>query len=52
MNNVVNMNNFEKTMTSSQLAELLGKPKKKINEKIREMFPAEIDGSEIKPSKP
>ena len=38
------------TMTSSELAELLGKAKKHINEKIKKLFPKEIEGRIIRPS--
>ncbi|MCY9853993.1 hypothetical protein [Vibrio mediterranei] len=38
------------TMCSSQFAELFGYEKKKVNQKIREMFPDEIDGNKIVPS--
>ncbi|MCP4279524.1 MAG: hypothetical protein GY776_05900, partial [Alteromonas sp.] len=38
------------TMNSTQLAELLGKQKKHINEKIRLMFSDEIEGRVIRPS--
>ncbi len=40
----------EPTMTSNQLAELLGYEKKEINRKIKSMFLSEIDGGEISPS--
>lgn len=40
----------QETMTSSQLAELLGKEKKEINRNIKAMFGDEIDGGRIPPS--
>ena len=39
-----------KTMTSTQLAEMLGKQKKHIHEKIKKMFSEKIDGQIIRPS--
>jgi len=39
--------NNKETMTSTELAALLGYTKSKVNEKIRDMFAAEIDGSFI-----
>jgi len=41
----------ENTMSSTQLAELLGKTKSKVNEQIRKMFSAKIDDSIIGSSK-
>ena len=38
------------TMTSTQLAEMLGYEKKEINRKIKEMFRDKIDGGKIPPS--
>ena len=38
------------TMSSIELAGLLGIEKKEVNRKIRDMFPAEIDGGKIPPS--
>jgi len=43
--------NNELTMSSSQFAEILGYTKKQINLKIKEMFPEEIDGKKILPSR-
>lgn len=42
--------NAEMTMTSSELAELLGYEKKEVNRKIKAMFAEKIDGGEISPS--
>ncbi len=42
--------NQSATMTSSQLAKMLGKQKKHINESIRGMFSEKIDGQIIRPS--
>ena len=44
MNNLISQKN--KTMSSTQLAELLGKEKKEINRLIREMFTDKIEGGE------
>lgn len=49
MNLPINQSNQE-TMTSSQLAHMLGIEKKEVNRKIKSMFPIEIDGGEIPPS--
>jgi phage antirepressor YoqD-like protein len=46
---IVNVSSQE-TMSSTQLAELLGKQKKHIHEKIKKMFPDKIDGRIIRPS--
>lgn len=46
--NEISVNN--KVMTSTQLAELLGKQKKHVNEKIKAMFQDKIDGRVIRPS--
>jgi len=40
----------QETMSSTQLAGLLGKEKKEINRNIKEMFPKEIDGGYFAPS--
>ena len=40
----------EETMTSTQIASIIGYEKKEVNRKIKEMFPVEIDGGEIPPS--
>lgn len=43
-------NNEQQTMSSSQLAELLGYEKKEINRKIKSMFSEKIDGGTVTPS--
>lgn len=47
---VSNSSTKVQTMSSSQLAELLGMEKKEVNRKIREMFPDMVDGGAITPS--
>ena len=42
--------NTNETMTSTELAELLGYEKKRVNQRIKEMFQEEIDGAIIVPS--
>ena len=46
MNNLIKANQKE-TMSSVELAELLGIEKKEVNRKIRDMFAAEIEGGII-----
>ena len=43
--------NQVETMSSTQLAEILGYEKKEVNRKIKDMFSAKIDGGIISPSK-
>lgn len=50
MNNLILPETKDLTMTSSQLAEMLGYEKKEINRKIKSIFQAKIDGGVITPS--
>lgn len=40
----------QETMSSTQLAEMLGYEKKHLHEKIKKMFPEEVDGRSFRPS--
>jgi len=50
MNDLILTQNESLTMSSTQLAEMLGYDKKEINRKIKQMFSEKIDGGIISPS--